>query len=176
MKDQGSKIKAKEANFDLETLILELNQMNRWISLFVILCIAWACADAPPTASAREAEVKPKVKKVTGMERSELALLMREMHDRLQLVSDSLEQGLEVHPGFLEEFKAIHTATATQPSKIDDVYRGMADHFLTNYQRFESSQEDQKATFNSAIDACLSCHQQKCTGPMKIIRRLKVAG
>lgn len=111
---------------------------------------------------------------VNGVERAELALLMRKMYDEMALVKDSIKAGFVVKADFLEEFKRIQTAHASEPEKIDETYQAMAEAFLVNYQLFESSQSEQAAAFNSMLQNCLVCHEHKCPGPVKAIKKLKI--
>ncbi|MEZ4722424.1 MAG: hypothetical protein R2813_11180 [Flavobacteriales bacterium] len=90
----------------------------------LIVAIASACSDSATSEieSSSEAEmVKPGHQIIDGIERSELALTMRQMYDDMKLVRDSLKNGMEVSP---------HTSAttrfdrcATEPDKIDDTYR-----------------------------------------------------
>lgn len=130
--------------------------------------------------SAEKSESKPvnrNAKKpmiVNGVERSELALLMRKMYDEMKLAQDSLLSGYTVRASFLDEFRRIHDATPTEPEKIDTNYHRMAAAFLDNYAIFEQTHENQINAFNIMIQNCLVCHQQKCPGPVKAINKLRI--
>jgi len=100
--------------------------------------------------------------------------LMRKMYDEMKLVKDSLDEGLTVKTDFYEEFKRIQTAHATEPEKIDETYKAMADAFLSNYASFEQTSQNQAEAFNIMLQNCLVCHQQKCPGPVKAINKLKI--
>jgi hypothetical protein len=138
--------------------------MKPLMVLGLMLVMAWACDKVEPE--------KPVV--VNGVERSELALAMREMYDQMKLLSDSIRQGEAVHANFMELMRSMETAKATTPSKIDESYHGMARLFLRTYEEFERNPEGQKETFNAMIEACMVCHREKCTGPLKTISKLKV--
>ncbi|MEX2595807.1 MAG: hypothetical protein WEC59_02675 [Salibacteraceae bacterium] len=111
---------------------------------------------------------------INGVERSELALLMREMYDQMDMIKDSIARGESISTDFYEAFKRIRDAHATEPAKIDDNYQSMADAFLENYKRFEESTESQAEAYNIMIQNCVVCHEQKCPGPVKTINKLKV--
>lgn len=154
---------------------------NRLSILFFAAIMIFSCEmiktdEAPnddnkdPLAIARE---EGKVV-INGVERTELALLMRKMHDELAKVKDSLEAGYTVNTNFSEEFERIKYAHATEPEKIDEVYQHMADAFIDNYAAFEISKGNQKEAFNIMLDNCMVCHQQKCPGPIKAIKKLKI--
>jgi hypothetical protein len=144
--------------------------MKKFLVLIVLIAAVWACSES---ANPEIKEV-PKAQVINGVERSELALAMRDMYDKMKLVSDSIGAGNQVRANFLELFKNIETAQATTPSKIDETYHGMAQLFLSTYERFQNDPENQKEAFNNMIETCLVCHAEKCTGPMKTIGKLKV--
>lgn len=138
--------------------------------LVIIVTLVWACAEeqcATPDKTASN---------VTSgaVERSELALTMRFMYDKMKLASDSINEGYRVKTNFLEEFRSIHTDRATEPEKIDEAYHAMASLFLDNYAHFEAGPENQAEAFNNMVESCLACHRHTCPGPVKIINRLRV--
>lgn len=125
-------------------------------------------------ATEQETEQKEGITLINGVERSELALTMRDMYNQMKSVRDSLKAGHDIKTNYLNRYKSIHTDHATEPEKIDDLYQGMAANFLTRYEQFESNIKDRPAAFNQMLDACLACHQQKCPGPIKAINKLKL--
>lgn len=147
----------------------------KYLLLTAVVMSLFACSQ-PENESVRDtAEAQNGVVRINGVERSELALTMRLMYDQMKLVRDSLKQGIPVKTNYLKRFESIHSDRATEPEKIDEVYRSMADHFLKSYERFESAPDTAKVkSFNSMIDACLACHQGKCPGPMQTIGKLKI--
>lgn len=150
--------------------------MKKSILILFFLAFIWSCSETNDNTivseSADASETGMTI--VNGVERSELALLMRKMYDEMKLVKDSLDQGLTVKTDFYEEFKRIQTAHATEPEKIDDTYQAMAGAFLDNYASFEQTSQNQTEAFNIMLQNCLVCHQQKCPGPVKAINKLKI--
>ncbi|NQV54166.1 MAG: hypothetical protein HQ500_13350 [Flavobacteriales bacterium] len=132
-----------------------------------------ACGQ-PTSESKREESRSDSVMVVNGVERTELALLMRKMYDEMALVKDSIKLGYTVKTNFLEEYKRIQTAHATEPEKIDATYKAMAEAFLINYEMFETSQDEQAKAFNGMLQNCLVCHENKCPGPVKAIKKLRI--
>lgn len=139
-----------------------------------LLYLGVACNESQPNQSEEKSESQDSMTIVNGVERSELALLMRKMYDEMVLVKDSIKAGHQVKTKFLEEFKRIHSAHATEPEKIDEVYHSMADAFLVNYEMFESTHEGQTKAFNNMLQQCLTCHEHKCPGPVKAIKKLRI--
>tara|TARA_B110000046_G_scaffold130138_1_gene136633 strand:+ start:960 stop:1421 length:462 start_codon:yes stop_codon:yes gene_type:complete len=144
--------------------------------LLLLVFFVWSCSEEatklPKEGIQELSETGMTI--VNGVERSELALLMRKMYDEMKLVKDSINQGYEVKTDFYEEFKHIQTAHATEPEKIDDTYQAMAGAFLDNYSLFEQTADNQTEAFNIMLQNCLVCHEQKCPGPVKAINKLKI--
>ena len=147
-------------------------------SIFTIALVAfiWSCNQHQDNANVSKPSADPEsgMAIINGVERSELALLMRKMYDEMKLVKDSINRGYTVKTDFYDEFKRIQTAHATEPEKIDDTYQAMAVAFLDNYASFEQTAENQTEAFNIMLQNCLVCHQQKCPGPVKAINKLKI--
>lgn len=151
--------------------------MKKVSMVLLIVAFIASCQEAPKEKMIIEKgnqELREGITIINGVERSELALTMREMYDQMKLVHDSLKAGKQIHTDYLSRYKSIHTDVATEPEKIDEVYDGMAANFLTSYENFEKDTNDKAATFNLMLDACLACHQQKCPGPIKAINKLKL--
>lgn len=150
--------------------------MKKSLFSLIIVALIWSCNEAVDEGSkANNTEsTENGMTVINGVERSELALLMRKMYDEMKLVKDSIDRGQIVKTDFLEEFERIQTAHATEPEKIDDTYQAMAGAFLDNYALFEQTSENQAEAFNIMLQNCLVCHQQKCPGPVKAINKLKI--
>lgn len=102
---------------------------------------------------------------------SELTLLMREMYDYYDLLKNDIEKG-EI-PDNIRDFKEIHNAVATQPSKSESpLFKAMSTVYLDSAARLNSSKSNMHEVFNQMIDNCMNCHQQMCPGPMVKIKKL----
>lgn len=103
---------------------------------------------------------------------SPLAALMREMHDNLSTVRDQLELGQ--NPDSLPVFfDRILSAEATDPTDINDTYKALAASFLKARNQYNLSKIELKTQhYTYVIDACVSCHEVFCGGPMDKIKRL----
>lgn len=147
--------------------------MRKWWIVFGLTALIWACAEEPKKDLE---EVKaPKHKMVNGVVRSELALTMRDLYNRLKITRDSLRSGHTVSPGLIAEVERLHTDTPTEAGKTDETYHAFADLFINAYKTFELDTTGQVASYNAMIESCVACHQQKCPGPVKTIKKLKVS-
>ncbi len=103
---------------------------------------------------------------------SELALLMREMHE------DGLRTKQQILDGETPEVKVkyhqLNTADATEPEKAASAaYKSFAAYYeATVKSLLESNDEKRAEQYQTMIDACMSCHQELCPGPMRKIKRL----
>jgi hypothetical protein len=142
--------------------------------LVFMIGLAVVACNAAQEEKPKESVPTDSVTVINGVERSELALLMRKMYDEMKLVKDSIEQGMTVRTNFLKEFERIQNAHATEPEKIDETYHAMASAFLDTYATFEGNQNEQARHFNIMLQNCLVCHQNKCPGPVKAIKKLSI--
>ncbi|GAB5538883.1 MAG: hypothetical protein Salg2KO_09860 [Salibacteraceae bacterium] len=141
-----------------------------FLSVFLLSCTAESTTD-----KTEDVDSNPEgITVVNGVERSELALTMRDMYDQMKLVRDSLKEGHSVKTNYLETYRSIHTDHATEPEKIDEAYHGLADNFIQKYEAYERAEDNKIVAFNNMLDACLACHSNKCPGPIKAIKKLKL--
>lgn len=125
----------------------------------------------------QETTVEPKATKgwqPEVMKQSELAILMREMHDQSASFKLKINEG-EMPEKFPEHFKNIHTANSTDPDVKDEVYHSFSDMYLGFIKQYEEAEGDAKVIqYNNSIKACVSCHQQYCQGPIPKIEKLYI--
>jgi cytochrome c556 len=163
---------------------MKINRRTHSVVVALTIALVAACSSTVDESSERANDSKDPLAiareqgsvTINGVERTELALLMRKMHDDMVKVKDSLEQGYEVTARYTEAFARIKEAHPTEPEKIDAAYQGMADAFIQQYRQFQQSSDDQVTAFNIMLDNCLACHQHKCPGPIKAIKKLKISG
>ncbi len=119
--------------------------------------------------------IPKKEKKLEMYQDSELALLMRKMYKDNLEIRDSIISG-EIPESFPEDFYSIHTANATEPEKLDDTFRALADTYLNNMKIITKAKnsEEAKAAYNNMINTCASCHTLYCPGPLAKIKKMKI--
>lgn len=116
------------------------------------------------------AENQPKIINPNGD--SELALLMREMHDDGMRTKQQLLEGKK--PSIKVKYENLTTATATEPEKAaSPEYAAYATVYETAVKNFlERRGNDQVESYTTMVDACMKCHQQLCPGPMRKISKM----
>lgn len=104
---------------------------------------------------------------------SELALLMRQMHDDAAKTKESITANTfkkSEKPGFLDELK---TATPTNQHVTGPVFNAFADAYIHQMELlFETDQSSHQ--FNEVITSCINCHQEYCFGPIEKIKKLRI--
>jgi hypothetical protein len=108
-------------------------------------------------------------------ETSEMAQLMREMYAYNETIKQQVIKG-EISASYPSNFDRILTATLTDPTDRDSLFEVDSKLFL-NTERliFEASdEEDIVAHYNNAVNACISCHNVTCTGPIPRIKKLLI--
>ncbi|PIE49665.1 MAG: hypothetical protein CSA39_01545 [Flavobacteriales bacterium] len=107
-------------------------------------------------------------------EPSEMALLMRQMYEYNKLVKQQIIAGDSL-TDYPEDFKKIHTAVLTNPEEKDAEYDSLANVFLTFQNKaFNTKKDSVVYYFNKSVNACVTCHTTRCTGPIPKIKRLKI--
>ena len=137
-------------------------------SLLIILItfLGLSCKEAPKTESE-----KPEL---VMAETSEMAQLMREMYAYSESIKQQVIKG-ELSASYPPNFDKILTATLTDPTDRDSLFEADSKVFLNAEKLiFEGLDEDIVANYNNAVNACISCHNVTCTGPIPRIKKLLI--
>jgi hypothetical protein len=103
---------------------------------------------------------------------SELALLMRDMHEDGLHTRQLILEGKE--PEVRVKYHQLQSAKATEPEKAaSQAYKSFAAYYeATVKSLLESNEANRAESYQTMVDACMSCHQELCPGPMRKIKRL----
>jgi hypothetical protein len=106
---------------------------------------------------------------------SELAQIMRDMHDEATNRKHSLEQG-QLDPTLSETLFSMITAHPTKPHMKGEGFEPYAKSFIGIYNQIHGAEEVgvQIQAHNNMVDACIACHTQFCDGPISRIEKLYV--
>lgn len=127
------------------------------------------------SCNSSEKEVSKRQKKVLVMaEVSEMAKLMNEMYAFNESIKQQIING-NLTTSYPKHFNKIHTATLTK-SKVKGLdFDLFSKSFIESEKEiFNNSQEDLVLRFNTAINACVSCHNVQCVGPIPRIKKLLI--
>lgn len=106
---------------------------------------------------------------------SPMAQLMEEMHANALAIKAKLEAGETEFGEFPESHLKLMEAKMTDPTDRDMFFETQAKEFLAYEKAFyESKKGDKIEEYNAIINSCLTCHQQKCGGPIPRIKKLKI--
>ncbi|MBE2247870.1 MAG: hypothetical protein IAE67_11495 [Candidatus Competibacteraceae bacterium] len=141
--------------------------------LFCLLMLAMAC-QTPKTENQSNGEVDAQGE-VNPNGDSELAIVMRAMHDHGKQLRAELEAGKTISP-YPQLIQTINEATPTD-GMIDDhrVFEGFSAHYLSKLDSIYLQGVNQKLQFNNMVSSCITCHQEYCHGPIPAIRKLYLA-
>ena len=105
---------------------------------------------------------------------SELAKLMRDMTDYMVKTKNNIIAGDSLLP-YPAEFAQLHTAQAT-PGMVDEqTMRLMGSTYLAALKDlYAGKPTERKEYYNAAVNACITCHQSVCPGPLKRIGKLAI--
>lgn len=105
---------------------------------------------------------------------SEMAELMRTMLSENKKLREKIVAGESIGD-FNKAFIEIHTAKFTDSSDFDATYPTFANHFIEMQKEiFNLEKGDRKNQFNKAVQACVACHKDRCTGPIPRIEKLLI--
>lgn len=146
------------------------------VFLIGILFIAFGCKKAETDKQSDEACAKeqPAAKKDFQMyEMSEMASLMEQMYvDNLRL-KDRIIKGDTVGK-FPQHFEKIHSAVMSDTKENDDFFKIQAKKFIQAQELIYKDPLNAKKHFNNGVNACIACHEQKCSGPIPRIKKLYI--
>lgn len=105
---------------------------------------------------------------------SEMAALMRMMTEKNNRLKNAIISGKDVGE-FDKEYLKIHTAELTDSTDYDLTYKAFAEYFIkVQKDVFKTEKLKRKKAFNTAINACIACHKEKCSGPIPRIKKLLI--
>ncbi len=116
---------------------------------------------------------KKEKKKFEMYTMSEMSLLMEQMYVDNQRLRDRIKKGDSIGE-FPNHFMKIHKAAMTDEQENDQFFKDQAANFIHAQKMIYEDPKNAKDHFNKGVDACLSCHQVKCGGPIPRIKKLYI--
>lgn len=140
------------------------------ISIFITFICILACNSKEEPAPEKKLRMR-----AGDVPMSELASMMRDMQELSEKLKTRIANN-ETHdlPKLSFDLQEMKKAEATEPSMKDDPFNEFTDHFDRAFAEIYNNEVSKKAAFNNMVDACLGCHQQFCSGPIKAIAKLKI--
>lgn len=106
-------------------------------------------------------------------EMSEMSALMEQMYVDNQRLKDRIIKGDTIGK-FPQHFIKIHKAVMTDEHDKDAFFDEQAQKFIQAQELIYKDPKNAKEHFNKGVDACVQCHQVKCTGPIPRIKKLYI--
>ena len=106
-------------------------------------------------------------------EMSEMSALMEQMYVDNQRLKDRIIKGDTIGK-FPQHFIKIHEAVMTDEHDKDTFFDEQAQKFIKAQELIYKDPKNAKEHFNKGVDACVQCHQVKCTGPIPRIKKLYI--
>ncbi|MDW8209602.1 MAG: hypothetical protein RMJ44_00820 [Cytophagales bacterium] len=106
-------------------------------------------------------------------EDSPLALLMRNMYEEATLIRQAILEKRSPKD-VRKQFKAIYTATPTDPQVHDENFIPFSDNFLTALDQIYNNEDNTVENFNAMVASCVACHRHYCPGPIEKIQKLYI--
>lgn len=114
-----------------------------------------------------------KEKELEMYQMSEMAVLMEQMYVDNQRLATRIKNG-DTLGKFPQHFLKIHEAVMTDESDNDEFFKVQAAKFIQAQELIYKDPKNAAAHFNTGVDACIQCHQQKCGGPVPRIKKLYI--
>jgi len=139
--------------------------------LFISILILVSCnknADKPECKTSDKS-----AKEFEMYQMSEMAALMESMYIQNEKLKERIKKGDTIGQ-FPSHFLNIHKAVMTDESDNDQFFKEQATLFIKSQEMIYKDPKNAKQHFNEGINACLSCHQVKCGGPIPKIKKLYI--
>lgn len=138
--------------------------MNKIFSLFITTVLASAIL-----VTCTESPAKSPIQNRDPNGTSELQMTMRHMYDYFEEVKVQLDAGKKVDE--IKAFEHLLSDTPTETGKNKTaIYKALAQNYLFAIDNMNTRKD--KESFKLIVDACMSCHQKVCPGPMVKIKKL----
>jgi len=145
--------------------------MKKYLLVFSLV-ILWSCKNENHDKEETCVAAEPK-SRFEMYEMSEMATLMEKMFVDNQRLKERIENGDTIGK-FPNHFLKIHKAVMTDDSDNDAFFKTQAAAFIKAQQLIYEDPENAKQHFNDGVNACITCHQEKCGGPIPRIKKLYI--
>ena len=114
-----------------------------------------------------------KEKKLEMYQMSEMAALMEQMYVDNQRVKENIKNGDTIGT-FPKHYLKIFTAKFTDDTDNDLFFKLKAKQYIATQVLLYNDSKNVKEHFNAGVDACITCHESKCGGPIQRIKKLYI--
>jgi len=103
--------------------------------------------------------------------------VMSMLMDKMYAYNERLKQRIiagDTIGKFPQHFLKIHQAVMTDKQAHDDFFKSHAKAYIASQELIYDDPKNAKEHFNASIDACVTCHEVKCGGPIVRIKKLYI--
>lgn len=142
---------------------------NKVIALLAIGLFIVACS-SPAEEPKKNSGWKPEMDQP-----SELASIMRALHDEAKQRKSTLEKGELAEANSKLIFQMI-TAKPTEPHMVGPAFEPHAQAFIASYNQINMASDVgvQIVAHNNLVRSCVACHMNFCQGPIPRIEKLYI--
>jgi hypothetical protein len=145
--------------------------------LFIIGLVVQACSnEQKPTTKAEDKKADSLDACATIKDPNHpkpMALMMRQMAANSDSMKAKVNRG-EVLDSLQYPFIRFYAVEPTDPSVLEPNFFEKARLFQSAYKALFRHPSEQKKYYNLMIQACVSCHENYCSGPLKRIKKLPI--
>ena len=143
--------------------------MREFVLVLFFALIIFGC-----NSSSENSETVKNEEELIMAPRSEMAILMNEMYAFNESIKEQIISG-ELNNDFPDNFNKIQTAVLTKPSVRDAAFESYSSDFISKTKNvFETPHDNLVDRYNEAVNSCISCHNDKCVGPIPRIKKLLI--
>lgn len=153
-------------------------KLKTWIAVAFATAFIWACnqASKPEQTAETKSEATSCESNATIKDPNNpkpMALMMRQMAANADSIKATIMRG-EKPDSLKYPFIRFYLVEPTDPNVLQPQFFENARLFQTAYRDLMSAKTDHKQYYNLMINACVKCHEQYCSGPLKRIRKLPI--
>lgn len=146
--------------------------MKKLYALVLVLGL-FSCQKKEEKEDDKKCTPEKEEKKLEMYQMSEMAALMEQMHVDNQRVKEKISKKEPIGK-FPEHYMKIYSAKFTDAADNDLFFKEKADEYIEAQRLLYSDTKNVAQNFNATVDACISCHESKCGGPIQRIKKLYI--
>ena len=137
----------------------------------IIFGLVWACASTDTPKAPDDTNTQ-----VTTNDASELAMLMRTIHEDAKSWRETIESG-DLVSQEIDIYQKMVESTPTKPEVKGPAFEGFAKHYQMQIDSLTAAKDITLAAdaYNNLVSSCITCHDSFCPGPVKTIKKLYIS-
>lgn len=140
--------------------------MKKYALLLCVFVLVFSCKEKVPN--------QKRTDELIMYQSSEMAQLMNAMYKKNEQIKKQILAGENI-ADFPKEYLKIHTASLTNAADRNPVFESFSKAYINNMKQvFVVDKQGRSEQFNAAINSCIACHQNSCTGPIPRIKKLLI--